>query len=553
MIKHHHLLRLRVMALFFVFLMSALLWRVINLTVLHRQFLQGQGDARSLRTVDIPAHRGMIVDRHGTALAVSTPVQSAWINPKVFSFEHPALKKLSLYLGISQKDLIHRVQHAKQREFLYLKRQLPPEEVMKIQKLGVPGVAFLQEFKRYYPELESMAQLLGFTNIDDNGIEGMELAYESWLKGEAGKKRVLKDRMGRIVEVVDEIRHPRPGRDLMLSIDRRIQYLAYYELLNALETFSATFGSVVVLDVKTGEVLAAANAPSFNPNARNYYTRDFYRNKALTDIFEPGSVIKPFSIASALESGLITPDTIIDTRPSQILVQGKTVRDIHNYGILDVTGVLRYSSNVGVTKMVLLSPPEQLIGLLHRVGFGARTETGYPGEAEGEMVTVKQASPFVLATLSFGYGLSVTPLQLAKAYMVFANKGRVIPVTLLHNNNVTNIVGEQVMSAKTALQVMNMMEAVLNDGTGKLARVPGYRVAGKTGTARIAGKKGYIRNKHIASFVGIAPVTNPRLVVVVIIHEPKNGYYGGAIAAPLFAKVMAGALRILDIQPDAGT
>nr|WP_232220647.1 penicillin-binding protein 2 [Legionella tunisiensis] len=320
-----------------------------------------------------------------------------------------------------------------------------------------------------------------------------------------------------------------------------------------MEKFAAKSGSVVVVDAKNGEILAAANYPSFNPNARGRYTRDSYRNKAITDIFEPGSVIKPFSIASALGSGLVKPEDIIDTRPSWMVVHGHTIRDVHNYGVLDVTGVLQHSSNVGVTKMILLSPPEQLIGLFQRSGFGQRTESGYPGESDGAIAKVKDANPFVLATLGFGYGLSVTALQLAKGYLIFANKGRLLPVTLLHNE--TTAVGEQVLDEKTANQVLAMMEAVLgNEGTGKLARIPGYRVAGKTGTARIAGKNGYEANRHIASFVGIAPVSQPRLVVVVVIHEPtRNSYYGAAVAAPLFAQVMSGALRILEVPPDKTT
>ncbi|WED43816.1 peptidoglycan D,D-transpeptidase FtsI family protein [Legionella cardiaca] len=545
--------RLIVVSCFFIVLLGALLWRMLDLTVLHRQFLQGQGDARSIRTVDIPAYRGMITDRQGTPLAVSTPVQSVWLNPQVFSPNAKQLAELSQLVGVPAKTLLARVKRASAREFLYLSRQLPPMIAKKIEQLKIPGVNFQQEFKRYYPAGDSTAQLLGFTNIDDIGIEGLELAYQDWLMGANGKKRILKDRMGQIIEELGVLKEPRPGHELVLSIDSRIQYLAYHELQNTLEKFAAKSGSVVVVDTTNGEILAAANAPSFNPNARSRYTRDSYRNKAITDTFEPGSVIKPFSIASALGSGLVKPDTIIDTRPSWMIVHGHTIRDVHNYGVLDVTGVLQHSSNVGVTKMILQSPPEQLIGLLQRSGFGQRTESGYPGESDGGIVNVKDANPFVLATLGFGYGLSVTALQLAKGYLIFANKGRALPVTLIHNQ--ANSLGEQVLDETTSDQVLAMMEAVLgNEGTGKLARVPGYRVAGKTGTARIAGKNGYEANRHIASFVGIAPVSKPRLVVVVVIHEPtKNSYYGAAVAAPLFAQVMSGALRILEVPPDKTT
>lgn len=548
-----HRIRLIFVSCFFIALLIALCWRITDLTVLHRKFLKGQGDARSLRTIDIPAHRGMITDREGTALAVSTPVQSLWVNPQDFSLDTKQLQALSQLLGIKPKTLLAKIQKAQSREFLYLQRQLPPNMAKKIEALNIPGLNFQQEFKRYYPQADSTAQLLGFTNIDDEGIEGLELAYDDWLKGIPGKKRVLKDRMGHIIEELGVIKEPRPGHDLVLSIDRRIQYLAYHELTNTLEKFAAKSGSVVVLDSKTGEILAAANAPSFNPNARGRYTRDSYRNKAITDIFEPGSVIKPFSIASSLASGLVKPDTIIDTRPGWMVVHGHPVRDIHNYGILDVTGVLQHSSNIGVTKMILLSPPEQLIGLLQRSGFGQRTESGYPGESDGAIVKAKDANPFVLATIGFGYGLSVTALQLAKGYLIFANKGKLHPVTLLHHQ--AEEVSERVLDEKTANQVLYMMETVLgNEGTGKPARIPGFRVAGKTGTARIAGKNGYEANRHIASFVGIAPVSDPQLVVVVVIHEPtKNGYYANAVAAPLFAQVMSGALRTLDVRPDKTT
>ncbi|EHL32102.1 peptidoglycan synthetase FtsI precursor [Legionella drancourtii LLAP12] len=525
---------------------------MVDLTVLHRQFLQGQGNARSLRTVDIPAYRGMITDRHGAPLAISTPVESVWVNPKEFSSDKEQFMSLAAYLHLTPKQLSRKIVNAEKenREFLYLQRQLPPALSKEIEALKIPGVNFQKEFKRYYPDSDSISQLLGFTNVDDQGLEGIELAYQDWLRGIVGKKRVIKDRLGRIIEELNVTKEPRPGRDLVLSIDRRLQYLAYSELSKTVEEFAAKSGSVVVVDTENGEILAMANVPSYNPNSRGRYDKDTYRNRAVTDTFEPGSVIKTFSIASALETGLFTPSTIIDTNPSWMTVHGRTVRDIHNYGVLDVTGVLQHSSNVGVTKMVLASPPEQLIGLLQRSGFGQRTESAYPGESEGNIVKVKDANPFVLATISFGYGLSVTALQLAKAHMIFANQGKLIPVTLLYNDPPT--AGIQVIKPETAQQVLSMMEAVLGkDGTGKAARVPGYRVAGKTGTARVAGKDGYKDRKYTASFIGIAPVSKPKFVVVVIIHQPsRKGYYAAAVAAPLFSKVMTGALRLFNIPTD---
>ena len=536
----------------FVAIFAALVWRMLDLTILNRPFLKGQGDARSLRIRDLPAYRGMIKDREGAPLAVSTPVQSVWINPKDFKASAQQLQVLSRLLGSPAKALSAKIAQSKHREFVYLKRQLPPTDAAEIADLKLPGLYLQQEFKRYYPDGDNAAQLLGFTNIDDQGIEGLELAYQDWLQGTPGKQRVLKDRTGRIIEGLGVLKEPHPGNNLVLSIDRRIQYIAYHELQNTLEKFGANSGSVIVIDTQTGEILAAANAPSFNPNARSGYTRDSYRNKAFTDTFEPGSVIKPFSIASALESKQITPQTIIDTRPSWMIVHGHTIRDIHNYGVLDVTGVLEQSSNVGVTKITLLSPPDQLIGLLQQAGFGQRTESGYPGESEGTIVKAKDANPFVLATVSFGYGLSVSAVQLAQAYTIFANQGMLRPITLIHGQ--TTSAGVKVLDEETSNQVLAMLESVCNAGTGKAAQVPGYRVAGKTGTARIAGKNGYEAHRHIGSFVGIAPVSNPHVVVAVIIHEPtKNGYYGAAVAAPLFEKVMSASLRILDIPPDRTT
>ncbi|MCX7117366.1 MAG: penicillin-binding protein 2 [Legionellales bacterium] len=549
--KNRHQSRLLIVAGFFILALSILIWRIYDLTIMDRKFLQGQGNARSMRVLDIPAYRGMIIDREGAPLAVSTPVQSVWIHPKTFAPNAQQLTSLVQLLGMSAAQFSKRMTEGDGREFVYIQRQLPPQLAQKIEELKIPGVNFQEEFKRYYPEGDSVAQLIGFTNVDDNGIEGLELAYQQWLVGVSGRKKVVKDRLGRIIEELGVAKEPRPGHLLQLSIDRRIQFFAYHELQNTIVKFGAKSGSIVVLDTETGEVLAVVNYPSFNPNARFRYTLNEYRNKAMTDTFEPGSVIKPFTIASALDSGLFMPNTVIDTQPSWMMVHGHMIRDIHNYGVLDVVGVLQRSSNVGVTKMALASPPQQLIGLLKRCGIGQRTESGYPGESEGSLVKVKDANPFVLATLAFGYGMSVTALQLAKSYLVFANQGRLLPISLLHDNS--PVVAQQVLNPKTANQVLAMLEAVVSgvEGTGKDAQIPGYRVAGKTGTARIAGKKGYEENRHIASFVGIAPVSKPRLIVAVIIHEPTRfGYYAAAVAAPLFAKVMGAALRILDIPPD---
>ncbi|MDF1757114.1 MAG: penicillin-binding protein 2 [Legionellaceae bacterium] len=544
-----HFSRLLIVAIFFSLLFAVLLWRLIDLTVLNRKFLQGQGNARSLRVIDIPAYRGMILDREGVPLAISTPVESMWISPKDFAPTRVQLKKLARLLKISTKNLSSRVKRSEGREFVYIKRQLTPTVAKTIRDLKIPGVAFQEEFKRYYPEAASTAQLLGFTNIDDNGIEGLELAYQHWLVGISGKKRVVKDRTGRIIDELSTIREPRSGNALQLSIDRRIQFFAYSELEKTIAEFGAKSGSIVVLDTRFGQVLAAVNSPSFNPNVRGKYNSSSYRNRAFTDIFEPGSVIKPFSIASALDSGKYTPETIIDTRPSWMVLNGHTIKDVSNYGVIDVTGVMSHSSNVGVTKMALSSPPEQLINILENSGFGRRTKSGYPGESDGVISSSAFSSPFVLATLSFGYGLSVTALQIAKGYLIFANHGRLFPISLIFNSEVGE--EKQVIKQETADEILTMLEKTVKEGTGRSAKVAGYRVAGKTGTARIAGRDGYKKRRYMSSFVGIAPVSEPRVIVAVFINEPtKKSYYGSTVAGPLFAKVMAASLRYLDVPRD---
>lgn len=546
-----HQKRLCFVLVCFFLVLCVLLWRMYDLTIHDRTFLQGQGNARSLRNIDLPAYRGMIVDRKGSPLAVSTPVKSVWINPKNFHPSEEQLNQLASILTISPQLIHQKAKEEVDREFLYLKRHLSPHIAQEIDELNIPGVNFQDEFKRYYPEGASTAQLIGFTNIDDVGIEGLELAYQSWLMGKSGKKTVIKDRLGRIVEVLGVVKEPSPGNNLQLSIDRRIQYFAYHALEETVKKHQAESGSIVVLDSTNGEVLAITNYPSYNPNARNRFTPDHYRNRAITDAFEPGSVMKPFSVASALESGRYTKDSIIDTKPSWMMVGGHAIRDTRNYGVLDVTGILQHSSNVGVTKMVLSSPPDLLVNLLKASGIGRRTGSGFPGESDGSIIAANKASPFVLATLGFGYGMSLTTLQLAQSYMIFANNGQMMPVRLLHYDNQPAEV-RQVIDAKTANDVLDMMESVVDrHGTGKRAKIPGYTVAGKTGTSRLVGKKGYEADRHIATFAGIAPASNPRLIVAVLIKEPsKGGYYGGLVAAPLFAKVTTQALRILDIQPD---
>jgi cell division protein FtsI (penicillin-binding protein 3) len=530
-----------------------LIARLVDLTILNRGFLQHQGDVRVLRVVNTPAFRGMITDRNNYPLAVSTSVYSIWVNPHDFGPATDNLKSLAMLLGTKSDAILAQIQHdkAKHREFIYLKRGVSPELAARIKKLKIVGLFLQEEYKRYYPEAEVAAHVVGFTNVDDKGQEGLELTYNQWLTGAPGKKMVVKDRLGRSISDVQLMQEQKPGSDLVLSMDRRIQYLAYRELMEGVEKNVAASGSVVVLDVKTGEILAMVNQPSFNPNNRPSHNSDIYRNRAVTDTFEPGSTIKAFSIATALDSGKFKPDSQVDTAPGWMRVGRSLVRDEHDNGVISIAQILQLSSNVGVTKVILSLPPEQLYGLLRRVGFGETTNVGFPGEQGGSLVKRAVWKPFAVATLAFGYGISVTPLQLAQAYSIFANKGMKIPTSLLKLDKPP--VGEQIIDPKIAADMLALLETVTTakGATGNHARVPGYRVAGKTGTAAIAGAHGYEKHRFTSSFVGIAPVTNPRLVVAVIIHDPQGKYHlGGTVSAPVFEKIMEGALRILNVPPD---
>lgn len=530
-----------------------LVWRVIDLAIFDQHFLRHQGDERFLREVSTPAFRGMILDRNGFPLAISTRVYSAWYNPQTLNASKKELASLAKCMDMKPAELQALVAHNQKskREFIYIKRSLSPEVAAKIKALNVLGVYTQEDYRRYYPEGEVTSHVVGFTNVDDHGQEGIELGYNGWLQGEQGKKWVIKDRLGRIISDVQLVQEQKPGRDLTLSIDRRIQYLAYRELLAGVQENKAVSGSVVVLDAKTGEVLAMVNQPSFNPNNRpGGRMSDHYRNRAVTDTFEPGSTIKPFSVASALDSGHFKPNTVIDTSPGWIRVGHNIVMDHERQGLLTVTQVLQKSSNVGVTKMVLSLPSNQLWDELHRMGFGEPTGIAFPGEQDGSLVKHDPWGQFVLATMAFGYGISATPLQLARAYSVIANDGVRLPVSLLKLN--TPPAGEQVMNKQRAHELLAMLETVVQKGgTAEAASVPGYRVAGKTGTAKLAGPHGYLQHRYTSTFIGIAPVTNPRLVVAVIIHDPQGKqYYGGQVSGPVFSRIMEGTLRILDIPPD---
>lgn len=535
----------------FALAFASLVWRAIDLQVFNQDFLQHQGDARHLRVVDVAAHRGMLQDRNGEPLAVSTPVDSVWANPQELGSARSYLPALAKILQLDVDHLQRLLAARSAREFVYLKRHVDPSVAAQIRQLDAPGVALQREYRRYYPDAEVVAQVLGTTDIDDGGQEGLELAYDDWLRGEPGAKRVVKDGKHAIIETVESIRAARPGRDLQLSLDRRIQYLAYRELKAAVQQHKARSGSAVVLDVTSGEILAMVNQPSFNPNNRSSLNASAMRNRAVTDVFEPGSTIKPFTIACALESGAYRPDTLIETGPGYYRVGVNTVRDIHNYGALDVTGVIRKSSNVGTSKIALSLDKQAFWSLFNRLGFGAVTASGFPGEVSGLLVNYRRWRPIEQATLSFGYGMSATPLQLAQAYAVLATDGIMRPVSFLKLAQAAH--GERILNPTTASQIRLMLEqAVSDEGTAPAAQVAGYRVGGKTGTVRKSIAGGYATDRYVSVFAGMAPLSRPRLVIVVMINEPGGKeYYGGKVAAPVFSKVMAGALRFLNIAPDA--
>jgi len=533
-----------------VFTAGALLLvgRAVDLQIKHKEFLKQHGNARALRVVDIPAHRGMITDRHGEPLAMSISVESIWAVPREL-LDSPRFDELADLLGYTPRDLKQTLKSRLDREFVYLRRHADPETVSDMKALGIRGVYTQREYRRYYPAGEVAAHLIGFTNVDDVGQEGLELAYNEWLRGTPGAKRVLRDRLGRTVENVESIRAPDPGHTLALSIDRRLQYLAYLELKAAVSHHQARSGSAVLLDVETGEVLAMVSQPSYNPNNRSVLRSAALRNRALTDVFEPGSTLKPFTIAAALESGLYQVNQELDTSPGYYRVGGHTIRDHHDYGVLDLPGIIRKSSNVGASKIALSLESDRLWEMFSRLGFGRITGSGFPGEVGGRLSTPGGWSEVELATASFGYGLSVTTLQLAQAYAALGAGGLRRPVSLLRQDAAVS--GERVMPAGVARQVVDMLEGVVSaDGTGSRAAVQGYRVAGKTGTVRKATAGGYAVDRYVSLFAGLAPASRPRLALVVMIDEPRDEYYGGVVAAPVFSRVMGDALRLLNLPPD---
>lgn len=535
----------------FMLTAAALLGRAVYLQMFDDQFLQDQGRERHLRVVQISAHRGMILDRNGQPLAVSTPVDSIWMNPQELAAATARIPQLAQALGMPGAGIRLLLRQNRGKEFVYLQRGLDPYAAQRVLALNIPGVYSQREYRRYYPAGEVTAQVLGFTNVDDTGQEGLELGYNHWLQGIPGAERVIVDRYGHWVQDVENLRAPRPGKDLVTSLDLRVQYLAYRALKQAVLQQGARSGSIIVMDAKTGEVLAMANQPSFNPNNRGDYVPAFYRNRAVTDQFEPGSSMKPFSILAALLSGRYTPETVINTTPGFIKVAGYTISDDgQDYGAINLTTILEKSSNVGASKIALTLPPELLWNTLHAFGFGQLSGSGFPGEVPGYLPVYRSWSQARQATISYGYGVAVTALQLADAYDTIADHG--VHTTPSFVRVDAPPAGQQVIPAPVAATLRRMLETVVsNEGTGRLADVAGYRVAGKTGTAHIAMNGGYSSTDYISVFCGMAPASNPRLVTVVVIREPSRGqYFAATVAAPVFARVMSGALRLLDIPPD---
>jgi cell division protein FtsI (penicillin-binding protein 3) len=528
---------------------TALSARAFWLQGMNREFLQAKGEARYARLIEISAHRGMITDRHGDPLAISTPMESVWASPGDVNLTRAQRASLARLLELEEQELDQRLAN-RDRDFVYLKRHLPPAEATKVVQLDLPGVFLQREYRRYYPAGDTLAHVLGFTDLDDKGQEGVELAWEDWLVGRPGSRRVIKDRIGRVVQDVASIRTPQQGRELALSIDLKLQYLAWRELKAAVAQHQAKAGSIVVLDVRSGEVLALANLPSFNPNNRARLTPVKMRNRAVVDLFEPGSTLKPFTVAAALEQGTVRPDSIIETAGGSLTIGSATIRDAHPAGNLTVSQVIQKSSNVGTARMALAMPPERLWQTLNASGFGAVPHTGFPGEAGGRLRDPSRWQPIEQATMSYGHGISVSLLQLARAYTVFCGDGELMPVSFVRRDQPA--AGQPVISPATAATVRAMLELVTQPGgTAPRAQVPGYRVAGKTGTAHKLVNGRYAPDRYASSFIGFAPASRPRLLVAVLIDEPSGGqYYGGQVAAPVFAAVMAGALRMLSVPPD---
>ena len=527
-----------------------LVWRAFDLQVLNNTFYKDKGTSTHIRMASLPAHRGMIVDRNGAPLAISTPVDSVWVNPLNFPNEAEVVSKVASILDLDAQSLMKRIEARKDRGFIYIKRRIDPQLALRVDALDVPGLYLQREYQRFYPTGEVSAHVVGFTDIDDAGQEGVEYGYDAWLRGTPGSLRVLQNRRGQVVANVEKLSDREEGKNLELSLDKRLQYLAYKELKAAVKQHNAKSGSFVILDIKTGEVLAMVNQPAFNPNTKQKTMDGRYRNRAFTDVFEPGSTLKSIAIAAALEQGFVNDSTIIDTSPGSFYVGRKLIRDVKNYGRIDVETILKKSSNVGVSKVALGMEKEALWQSLIDFGFGSPTGAGFPGEAVGTVSDFYRWRRIDQATVSYGYGISTSIAQLARAYAAIANQGYIVPLSML--KVAAEPESHQVISTSTSRAVINMLEQVVSaDGTAPQARITGYRVAGKTGTVKKLDASGYSSDHYLSLFAGIVPASNPRLVGVVVIDDPSAGdYYGGVVAAPVFSKVMGVALRMFNVNPD---
>ncbi len=527
-----------------------LLGRSFYLQGLNNDFLQAKGEARFVRVVDMPASRGAVMDRNGKALAISTPVESIWAAPAdMDALESAQLGKLASALAMDKNQLTDKLAE-KEKSFIWIKRQLSPDQAARVMALKIPGVFQQREFRRFYPAGDVTAHVIGFTSLEDQGQEGIELAQQASLAGFPGQRRVIKDRKGRIVEDVENLKIPREGKPLSLSLDERLQYIAHRELKAAVEANKAKGGALVMLDAHTGEVLALVNQPDFNPNNRANVQPRQMRNRSVTDTFEPGSTFKPFAVAAGLEAGIIKPDTVIQTG-NGLTMAGYTITDTHPAPQLSVAEIIQHSSNIGTAKIALQLPSEKLWSFYNELGFGLVPKTGFPGEAAGRLRPAKNWRPVEQATMSYGYGVSVSALQLARAYTIFTNDGVLLPATFMKRDG--EVIGKQIISAKTARALSQMLETVTQaGGTAIKGQVPGYRVAGKTGSAWKIVNGQYAENLYLSSFVGYGPVSNPRYIVAVTIDEPSAGkVYGGDVSAPVFSNVMSQALRLAGVPPDA--
>lgn len=533
-----------------VFLLSSVVigWRLVDLHVIDKEFLRQQGDVRTIRVEPIDAHRGLVTDRYGDPLAVSTPVETLWANPREVDPTDPRLATAAALMGMTEAGLRGRLAQPAGREFMYLRRKVQPSLSRDVLALEIPGIYSRQEYRRYYPAGEVASHLVGFTNIDERGQEGIELAFNDWLSGETGRKRVLRDNRGNLVKDLSLIRDARPGRDLALSLDLRLQYLAYRELKAVVQAHSARGGTLVMLDVDTGEVLAMVNQQSYNPNDRSQLSPERLRNKAVTDLFEPGSTMKPLAMAAALESGLFTAEQTLDTAPGFRRFGRFTIRDHRNYGVMTMTDIISRSSNVGMSLIATELGGEVLRNFYYRVGMGQPTGVGFPGEAVGVLPGGDRWRPVEEATLSYGYGMSSNALQLAQAYMVLANGGIRYPLSLIRVD--TPPAGERVLSERVAAQIRDMLRDAVENGTGRRALPALYSAGGKTGTVHLVGAQGYEKSQYKAIFAGMAPMDDPKIVTVIAVDAPQGGdYYGGEVAAPVFARVMGDALRLLNVRP----